>query len=319
LFHYSCSSDPGYIPYADIFPDFYKVGTVTSGPYTGKDVVFTPSAYGCDDSPYRGYRFQYFILNEDGSAAFINNNSDGEIPSRLDLGNGTQYDAKITNDVATIFYDLIFPEKITYGRAVFSREIDYDRAFFGRKNLKLAFTLPVFGNVYTDDLSVPRNSSAEKARNNFYIKAPDGTERVYSLDIDFYDNQTGVPDIVWHDTDDISGEEYLSTTKLSCSSSYLSVVPDVSETDLVVAGHVDLSVVDSPGLIYVLKNKNSPILKSLYKYYSSRSANSVTTQNSEKKSYEEFLEDHPIFFWYDPLGRLIKFEKAEFSLPPEGC
>jgi hypothetical protein len=63
-------------------------------------------------------------------------------------------------------------------------------------------------------------------------------------------------------------------------------------------------------IILEFKDKNHVFLKDLYenKYF----------DYDDRISYEEFLAVHPVFFWRDNLGRLIKFEGNKF-IPQAEC
>ncbi len=44
----------------------------------------------------------------------------------------------------------------------------------------------------------------------------------------------------------------------------------------------------------------------------------VATYQGEKISYEQFVKSRPAFFWYDPFGRLVKFQNNKF-VPQAEC
>jgi hypothetical protein len=62
--------------------------------------------------------------------------------------------------------------------------------------------------------------------------------------------------------------------------------------------------------IYEFKNSKHPYLQYIYnvKYYE---------YEGEKMSYEEFIKNHPIFFWQDSLGRWIMFSSNKFIMQAE--
>ncbi len=62
--------------------------------------------------------------------------------------------------------------------------------------------------------------------------------------------------------------------------------------------------------VFEFKNTNHVFLKNMYenKYF----------DYDDRMSYEEFLSVHPVFFWKDNLGRLIKFEGNRF-IPQAEC
>lgn len=62
--------------------------------------------------------------------------------------------------------------------------------------------------------------------------------------------------------------------------------------------------------IYEFKNSNNPYLQYIYnvQYFE---------YEGEKMSYDEFLKNHPIFFWKDSLGRWIMFSSNKFIMQAE--
>lgn len=276
--------------------NYYKNGEVLNGKYKGGNIfIVTIPAMGNDEK----YRF----INQSGKITLITQNS-------AELYDGDFFDRdKFSLDNTSIFLDLIFPEKITYNGNNFSLEGDnLNEPFFyetyNLSNLKTVFIDPKLGNVYTD---FPNKKPKEDIKQNgFYLKAPDGTIRTYSLDINFYDKDHNIPQITWNEGL-INITEYIYTDIGGCGSkNYASVMYGLSTNNLTAIGKTS-----KEDTIYELKDQNNPILQDIY-------TNDYNPYDGKKITYSEFIKSKPVFFWFDPFGRLIKFQKSEF-IPQSEC
>ncbi len=71
-------------------------------------------------------------------------------------------------------------------------------------------------------------------------------------------------------------------------------------------------------IIYKIGDQNDNVLKSFYDTYVNSFSNSYETPNdSEKRSYEEFLKLHPFLYWKDSFGRWIEFINTRFVATPQ--
>jgi hypothetical protein len=157
------------------------------------------------------------------------------------------------------------------------------------------------GNVYKDA------PSAQWPVHGFYVSAPDGTLRTYALDIPFYDADAHIPSVTWADGSK-NTKEYWATDVGGCGTRNLAaVVTGVARTDLKVVG-----TTSQGENVYVLKDTNQPMLKSLYEESYSLG------RGDDKMTYEAFVSQNPVFLWYDAFGRLIRFLRADF-LPNAEC
>ncbi len=276
----------------------YKIGTVTSEKYSGADVwLVTASA----DGP--GYDSMYHFINDKGTIIYITNNSNELYP------NDSLNKKKFTIDSTSTIASLIFPKEISHNGISFALDMatNFNPTFFDAKyksaNITLVFTDPQLGDVYTD---VQGGNGGALVENGFYIKAPDGTVRIYSPLISFYDEKHHVPNVTWNDGS-ANSTEYVYTDKGGCGSrNYASVVYGLTVADLSITGKT--STGDN---VYMLKDSNSQILKKMY-------TNDYNPYNAEKLSYSDFITARPAFFWFDQFGRLIKFQRADF-IPQAEC
>jgi hypothetical protein len=147
------------------------------------------------------------------------------------------------------------------------------------------------------------------------VKAPDGTFVSYSAVIDLGGD---VVDVVWN-----GGEKntsaYRYTGESGCGAAgYADIVPDVSENDLIVLGKTSYGE-----SVYGFTDKNNKVLKDYYEADLELAKTAADGFFSDKKfnskmSYDDFLNLHPMFFWKDSFGRLVRFLSEEVT-PWGGC
>lgn len=153
------------------------------------------------------------------------------------------------------------------------------------------------------------NAKSIYDRGGFYVRAPDGTLRVYDLqDVGLIgtpkDKKAGftlssgeIPENIFYKWTDVGG----------CGAQNYASVVDIPQTELQQIGTTNFD--GTP--IYTVKSDNHPLLKIVY-------TDHYNPWNEEKISYEEFVKKLPLFFWRDKFGRLIKFENEKF-LPQAEC
>ncbi len=285
-------------------PHIYKVGIVTSGMYKGDDVWLVRSL---NDGP--GYAPIYHFIMQGNKITLIAKNS-----SELYEGDSLNRSMFVI-DTTSVLSSLIFPSKVSHNNLTFTLDIATDnnsnnsmRTFFDERykpqDIVLAFTDPKLGKVYRD-IPGPTDPGSIK-QNGFYLKAPNGTLRAYSLDIGFYDKSKNMPSLTWNDGT-ANTAEYVITDIGGCGArNYASVTSGVSIDDLLEAGKTSTG-----DIIYQLKDTDHPILKAIYK-------NDYNPYNTDKLSYPDFVAARPAFFWFDSFGRLIKFQRADF-IPQAEC
>lgn len=273
--------------------NYYQVGTITSGKYAGGMVVLA----SIDSQSIEGVSFYHLIKQ-------------GNIITLVKPG-GTNYQdysylepSKYIVETGLTFSDLIFPKTLSYGNSTLNLEEGYNNEPpFDSTGLKLVFTDPKLGSVYTDATS----SLQHYARNGFYVKASDGTLRTYSLDINFYDANRHVPSVTWGDG--VTNQAEYSPAQIGgCGArNFASVETSLKETDLRVTGKT------SQGDSVYETITIDPKLQNLYK-------SSIDYYKDPQLTFGQFVAkySHPIFYWYDSFGRLIKFQRMDFQ-PAAEC
>jgi hypothetical protein len=280
--------------------EFYKVGIFKNGTYKGGDILLANISPE-EMSGNSRYRF----VKQPDKITLLDKHSD-------ELYDGDFFDqSKFSIDKTTTLSDLIFPEKINYKGSSFNMEGNnlnedmFNKISLSSSDYKLAFNHPEFGNVYTDVNGLALNDDKIR-QNGYYLEAPDGTMRTYSLNMDFYDSRLRIPRVVWSDGS-INNIEYVNTDIGGCGSkNYASVISGISIKDLKTIGKTE-----NGDNVYDLVDKNSLILKNIYNI-------DYNPYRTTKISFEQFVESRPVFFWFDPFDRLIKFQKAEF-IPQTEC
>ncbi|MCL5435821.1 MAG: hypothetical protein M1275_01965, partial [Patescibacteria group bacterium] len=275
---------------------FYKVGTVQKGSYQGYDVILGNIA---QEGP-AFYPVYYHFLQSSDKLVML-----GKYSPELNEWDGLNR-AAFEVDREYSIPDLDFPENFQgeTNRENFERD-PYATFGFCADGLVKLFHHATLGDVYTSDLKASADGSG-LAKNfysqGFYLASPDGTTKVYKLVIDF-EGTDNVPAVTWSDGGKNTAE-YTYTDIGGCGSvNYLSVMsPDKVNpgADLAEAGTNSFG-----DKIYSLKNSDHPLLKDIYD-------NQYHVYEGEKVSYDEFLKSRPVFFWYNPFGRLVKFQNSKF-------
>lgn len=284
---------------------FSDVGIFKSGKYSGDHLIVAtfPCAELC--SPVTAH---VVIVNGTSNYIVLKNYSDS-----LDNVDTSVIDtSKYTVDSETKIPDLEFPQNISgpkpgqnLTRTTLGGGYSLSYTLFNATNLKPIFFDPKVGQVYTtpDD---PAQVGDIYARDGFYVKAPDWNVIIYAYKPNFVKDDGSV-NITWNDGTKVI-KQYVYTDRTGCgSSNYGSIVRGVSvENDLVKSGATDLG---DP--IYEFKDKNHPFLKNIYD-------TQYNPYNGPKLSYDEFMANHPVFFWVDSFGRLFRFANNDFQ-PQAEC
>ncbi len=276
---------------------YYKIGTFIDGKYEGDDLILVSASY-MGPSFYPGY---YRLVKSKNELVLLEKYSD-------DVYEGDGLDpAKYSSDNTYDIPELDYPQKINgpKDRQVLLADAGVN-AFFSLDGLKKVFTDDEYGDVYTTD-GQPEEFQDIFSRHGFYLKAPDGTVRVYALNVDFVGTDL-IPNLNW-DNGYSTDQQYVYTDTTGCgSSNYLAVTLMTIEDNLEVAGE------NSQGdAIYEFKDENSYLLKNMYD-----NEYQIYDEGASKVSYEDFIANHPMFFWVDPFGRLARFKSNQF-IPLAEC
>ncbi len=293
--------------------NYHQVGVVQDGPYAGGTVAIVNAVLRCTMG---GYNAPYHVILPKAGGkpillAAISPSYKDETGG--DPGCKTLEPNKLVVDTTASAPELFLPEKFTYGTAqlqivsegtFYANALQIGTQFFDPANKTLMFADTAVGKLYKDAATV------EYPQYGFYAVAPDGTARHYAIVAPFYDADLHIPAITWKDGTK-NTKEYWMTKMGGCGSqNYANVIKNVTLADLQEAG------MSSKGdYIYVLKNSNHPILKAIYEAYAPTYEGRDT---SNDVSYADFIKSRPMFFWFDPFGRLIGFQGTQY-LPAAEC
>lgn len=276
--------------------NYYYVGDVTSGNYSGGRVVLSLLTFETMGVYNAAVRF----IEKDGQYTFIKNSSD-------DYAKGLESNVNI--DFNWAIPGLVPPKNITGpGAKQILEKVEFTNPqLFKSNKLKVVFTDPTYGQVYTT-AGYPTDFADLYDRFGYYLKSLDGLVVVYQLKPNFFNDQF-VPDITWSDGSKNS-TPYNYTQHTGCGSANFSSVISptvVRDTDLVQIGKNSF---DEP--IYAFKDNNYDMLQRFY------TDNKEYLKTQKISTYPDFIAIRPIVFWRDSFGRLIRFENTKV-LPMAEC
>ncbi len=302
----------------------YKVGTIPDGKYAGKDVMLMGIPPDGPGGIWYHYAIQdkekyIFIVNVSLYSSYWDKNiTDSQIKEKFSL---SEKNTSIERNF--IFSDLELPKTIqsvvgsnAQNFTLLDRRGEVTNSFFkDLKNLKKVFNNNQVGDVYIMDPSIDSDKIGPFFRTNdtggsFIVKRKDGQIGLYTLRIPFIDSSTNKPSIIWNNKSR-NIETYSFVDYGGCGvTNHTSVVNDViTIDDLIIAG-VDGDYAYGGDPIYELKDRNHHFLKDLY--------NGIYKDPNNPITYEQMLADHPLFFWVDPYGRIIKFSNSKY-IPAVEC
>lgn len=282
--------------YDEVYDKYYKVGTFASGKYKDSDLILL--AAGCDGPCFQDNYYKFVKSND--KTILLNKHSDEIEMASLDS-------TKFYIDEDYKIPSLIFPETLSDSKTgQVLKQTDSINAFWNTESVHKIFADEKWGDVYTTNDYINRaTQSGQLARNAFYLRAPDGTVRVYTFEPKFV-GKDGVPQVRWNDGTQ-NQEAYVSTDRSGCgATTYISVVSGTVnlEKDLKEVG------TNSNGEpVYELKDINHKLLKDEY--------GNIYLTNGTKPPYDAYVKEHPLFFWVDPFGRIIKFALDKYTLQAE--
>ena len=336
----------------DIY-DFYKVGTITSGKYKDGDLllVFFNAGGPCKGASCdKPVRLRY--VKKDNTVTFLPKISYPNIKLFRTPVLDNETDVSKINPFNKFGFSLTEDENFTIPILEYPKEIqgvnqrqilkapEYlmeEDGELDQSKLYKVFTLPIYGDIYTTKVEFSPSRSFEPegqgggfgagsgtggckdmscfVTNQFFAFRPDGTFLKFS-----YNPDVSVKAITWTDNKN-TGDMYISKTVAGCNLQELDdisvVAPSlVKDTDLVQVGKAN----NTGDIIYGLKDQNHKLYTEFYNTYEEYYAGPYIYPEEERrvKSFDDFIDSQPIFFWRDPFGRLIRFNNNEF-LPPFAC
>lgn len=281
--------------------EYYKVGTVTNGLY--KDMALL-NIFEMPEGPYF-YPILYRVIYDEENQTFTYLVKTSDELSDYVKENFAYDPASTISALANLPAKIILPNSdLKLAAELYS----LNKKFSAYENLELLFTDGAAGQVYFD----PETKC-------FLIKTPDSLVKLYYLELNFLNNFSApeyafssisfIPRITWSNGSQVT-EEYTYNERTGCGSSHcqsLFTAEELGGEDILqIAGQTATG--DN---VYEYKDQNAQFLKDTYEEYG-------VPYQEEQVSYEEFVSDHPVFYWEDPFGRYLRFKKAEY-LPMAEC
>lgn len=274
---------------------YYKVGTFLSGKYKDGEIILLSAEY---DGPAVSNGFYRFVKSGD-NLVMLTRHSDGRFADD-GFKKGAFEEDKIT-EIKT----LSFPVVLSGADPRQALELDgVVNEFFKKTGLKKVFTDENWGDVYTNEYVAPEKTDGTFTKNGFYLKAPDGTARIYSYKNDFLDKDGYFSGSTTIDPQTILGK-YSVGDLGGCGRRNYATVVDVLSSDLKKIGE------NAKGdILYVTSNPNHKLMKEFYE--------KTSDENGNKLSYAEYLTRVPLIFFTDPFGRMIMLENMDL-IAEGGC
>lgn len=244
------------------------------------EYVFVTNTYtgGKELLPYREYSSRIF------SADFDADDINDDVV-------GSYYGDKI---VSLEYPGFLYFNNLTFQSETYANDdSDAENPFFHPEESDIyekIYTDRIYGDVFlnTEDGGV-------------YLKSPIGTAKAYSLKIDFLSG--GIPQVVWNDGAKTQNK-FISQGVGGCGTS--KYTDDVSG-EIPMDALVPAGATNNGGIVYEYKDKNVEYLKKWYQDNVEMSKDWEEENWGKTVSYEQFVGNHPVFFWKDSMGRLVRF------------
>ena len=304
----------------------WEAGKILRGKKAGAKVILMASDPE-GPGPTEIFRFIKDEMQDDKRLEFLMNYSSNNIldfyGTDLDTEKIWDYPNTTTRIVSLDFPGVYFApkgDKLVKAEEFPSSGEGNDGILFKADLLKKVFTDPIYGDFYTTNPSKKSEDSfyGSYADYGFYVKAPDGTFKVYTVPVEFM-GEKDIPQIVWNDgTANASPFTYQGAA--SCGSAVYADIVD---------GEVDLSNLAATGktntgdAVYEFKDKNDKYLKNFFdedvNYLKDNPDIAEGKKFTKAMTYDQFVSSHVVFFWKDPFGRLMRFINTDYFIDPGGC
>ena len=261
----------------------YLVGTIASGDYTGQDLVL-------ELVPGLGTDFIYHAVKGEQDTVL----SSYEPESK-------HYKFKGLDDV---------PESIDLPSTNYKLKKAYRQVMFSTLVIKRKlFEHPTLGSVYLMDNGC------------IMAELPDHTAISYDLTIPFVNRENGSVEITFSNNEkNTESYQYNAITGCGALCYYLAIQDENTlkpQERLVAVG-----TTSNQEPVYVLKDSNDKLLKSLYADKNTvayMAENSYENTGKSRYTYEQFIAFRPLLYWKDPFGRWVEFKNQRFILAAEMC
>ena len=265
----------------------------------------TISHWGYGD-PGDVYPFENFLVNNDHSLVYL--------PEYFVQEDGTFYEEVSSKFNKNLEYNKDYFFSI--GENSIPQDMDYDSVLEGKRGLYYeygfftGFTLNEFEkeiNLLPFDIYDGKTIYVDSANpDKYYIE----NRQHYIVFLEFYPSiqyETGEDEIypiLWND-------KTINTFKYSygyegCSGDYELDTVNILKEELEISGYT----IKTNQPIYEYLDKERDELKTFYQGYKEFNEG---WNSEETLSYEDFITSHPLIFWEDETGRIIRFVNSVFS------
>ena len=227
-----------------------------------------------------------------------------------------------TVDSTTTIPELEVPETITDGDShhlltAYTRGGTFFADAYSAKDISVLFIAPDGHVVYKlNDGVQSKENSYNRDITRYLIKFPDDSYETYSVVPPFVDSDTHAVHITWkggaENIADYTIGDGMETDKAILEATAAHPI-DIA-TDLTPTG-VGMLKDGTLSSVYEFKSVANPIFKATYKQY----VDMVTPYHKDNPkdnpapvSIAAFAKLHPVFFWEDYFGHLIKFHQAKY-------
>jgi hypothetical protein len=318
----------------DIIPDFktWETGEIVSGSQKGRKVILViiepegpggPGLLrflgtGTDDKFYLALG-KYSSWNFPKDFSDVNEKVVSSYSDDNFTINSLEYPGMVYVSGLKLAKDQDFPlEETNYDDNGKPLSDPLDVAFFKTDLLKKAYEDPVYGTIYTTDISKinDKNKSSIYAGNGFYMKAPDNTFKIYYLPLGIM-GEKDMPNIIWNDGTKASSAYTFKGVNGCGNSSY---ADDVADREYKIENLVIIGKAGDGSPVYGVRDKNDAYLQKWFKENKTLLGGYDDPKIKFKSSftYDQFLVQYPMFFWKDELGRLIRFQNLDLIVSG-GC
>ncbi|MEI7603526.1 MAG: hypothetical protein WCJ19_00730 [bacterium] len=300
----------------DSINEYYKIGTITDGGYKDYNLIYTFSngSFGTSSFP----TLEFVMLSKDNKfivANYMNysyTDSDGktisndyQILAPNNFGDSTS-EIKDTEIYKTLNKSNISVKKINFTNATITSISD--PSYF-KESMKSDNGVQIY--VSSSDIKSP-----------IYTKTKEGFFMINGFAPNFY-SSSEPPNISW--TLGNTGKnkyqyDYISIGSCGMGSNGMGSY-GVEITDLSMDLLKQTGTTSDNDPVYEFKDPNADTYtKKIYveDYPNINKYNTITEDDASLLPYNDFVKYHPVFYWKDPFGRLIKFASREFIMTG-GC
>jgi hypothetical protein len=257
----------------------FKVGTIKEGPYKGQVLHLSQV-----QTLGTGYEHYIFDKGErvylDTASVNIGIRGIDDLPATINFPGKTGYQLKHGWTNQNLFKDATKVRKV--------------------------FSDPVLGDFYLSDNGC------------LIVELPNHTALSYDFDAKFVNEEDGTVQVTVDSGDTSMMDQGYDFRVPSCGANcfYWHFAPEETRSKVKAIGKTL-----NGETIYGYSDPNDPALKEIYNdkqtvaYFSDK----YEQQDKSKYTYEQFIRMTPVFFWADPLDRLIQFRNRRVAVAAEMC